>query len=135
MMDELSAALQDYLEGVLVLEEAHGEARVGDLAAFLKVKRPSVVKSLSRLKDLGMITQRPYRPVMLTPQGRSAARAISHRHIILKSFFTDVLNVNDRTAEQDACRAEHVISPVTLKRLEQFLKTCANGRARPGEAS
>ena len=122
IMTELSASLQDYLEGIFFLEEEKGEARVADLAAFLKVRNPSVVKSLSRLKDLGMVEQKPYQAIALTAAGRTEAKKISRRHMVLKDFFAQILMIDDKTAEGDACRMEHVISPKTFERLTKFIE-------------
>ncbi len=121
-MKELSASLQDYLEGVFFLQQRKGEARVGDLAEFLNVKMPSVVKSLGKLKDLGLITQDPYQPIRFTSRGRAIAKKISNRHEVLMDFFIRVLKSDPQTAEADACRIEHVISPKTFQRLTQFVQ-------------
>lgn len=121
-MQELSASLQDYLEGVLFVQQAKGEARVADLADFLHVKKPSVVKSLTKLKDLGLIKQEPYRPIELTTRGRAEAKKILRRHNVLKDFFSEILMINEEIAGQDACRIEHVISPETFKQLTKFIE-------------
>lgn len=121
-MAELSASLQDYLEAVFFIEEKKGEARVGDLAEFLNVKMPSVVKSLGKLKELGLITQEPYQAICFTASGRAMAKKISNRHAVLKDFFIRVLETDPETAETDACRIEHVISPKTFERLTKFIK-------------
>ncbi|HSV43104.1 MAG TPA: metal-dependent transcriptional regulator [Candidatus Bathyarchaeia archaeon] len=122
-MATISAALQDYLEAVLFVERQKGEARVADLAAFLNVKSPSVVKSLNRLKELGLIEQQPYGPVVLTKRGRAEAQDVSRRHDVLKDFLSRVLMIDDKLAEQDACRIEHVISARTFERLTAFVTT------------
>ena len=123
-MLELSASLQDYLEGVLFVQQAKGEARVADLAELLCVKKPSVVKSLTKLKELGLIKQEAYRPIILTVRGRAEAKKISRRHNVLKDFFTEILKIDKETAEQDACRMEHVISSKTFKQLTIFIEFC-----------
>ncbi|MEW5894658.1 MAG: metal-dependent transcriptional regulator [Candidatus Omnitrophota bacterium] len=119
---ELSASLQDYLEGILFVQQEKGRARVADLAGFLNVKKPSVVKSLLKLKELGLIEQEPYQAIQLTSSGRALALKISKRHNVLKDFFFQVLMIDEKTADRDACRIEHVISSKTFERLTQFVE-------------
>ena len=123
----ISASLEDYLEGIFFIQEAHGRVRVVDLADFLDVKKPSVVKSLIKLKDLGLIDQQPYQDILLTKKGLTLAKKISQRHSILKDFFTDILKVDEKTAEEDACRIEHAISTKTFEQFKKFIKRCKKG--------
>jgi len=44
---------------------------------------------------------------------------------MLARFLTDILHVDPKTAEKDACLIEHVVSPVTLLRLTEYLKQTA----------
>ncbi len=120
-MNDLSASLQDYLEAILFIETQKGIARVADLAQSMNVTMPSVVKSLTRLKEAGLIAQEPYQDIQLTSRGRAAAKKISHRHAVLKKFFMTVLDIDEQTAEEDACRIEHVISAKAFERLTVFV--------------
>ena len=54
-------------------------------------------------------------------KGRRAAEDVRRRHGILSSFLSEVLGVNAKTANIDACKMEHVISRETLEKLHDFL--------------
>jgi len=131
-MEPISASLENYLECIYFLHEKNKFVRVADLAQSLKVKRPSVVKSLTKLKAKGLVVQEPYGHVEFTSQGKGLAEKITKKHRILKSFLTQILSVDERIAEEDACRIEHVINPQTFKNLTKFIEFMGLHGSRTG---
>ncbi len=121
MPDSLSASKQDYLETILEYSAETGQARSIDIARTLGVSRASVNKSLVYLKESGLIEHEHYGDIKLTETGLRMARAVRARHDSLKKFLAEVLKVNPETAESDACRMEHAISPETASKLQDFL--------------
>jgi len=119
---ELSASIEDYLEAILVLSEAHGAVRVTDIAKKLDVAKPSVTAAVNTLKEMGLVTQERYGKVYLTPSGREHAVRIKRRHNALRAFLTEVLGVSEDVADKDACLMEHAISPETMEKLMLFLE-------------
>ena len=127
ILEGLSASLEDYLEVIFHLEEAHRVARAKDIADQMSVQRASVTGALKALAGRGLINYSPYSYITLTPQGRRAAREIIRRHEVLKDFFTTALQLEPEQAEANACRIEHAIGPRAIERLVRFLdfiKTC-----------
>ena len=121
MPDKLSSSMQDFLEAILELEENENHVRVTDIANRLKIAKASVNQTVGKLKETGLIRQQSYGPVELTDQGRELAGKIVQRHRKLRKFLVEVLGVDQQTAEQDACRIEHAVSPQTMDRLTDFL--------------
>lgn len=119
---ELSEALEDYLESIYRLILKNGAARVKDIAAALNVRYPSVTSALQSLTKRGLINYEPYGLVTLTKDGYSAAIRVTEKHRLLKSFLASVLGVPLATADETACRMEHVISKDVYVRLVQFIK-------------
>jgi DtxR family transcriptional regulator, Mn-dependent transcriptional regulator len=113
----LSQSAQDYLEAMLVLDQGGRVVRVSDVAAHLGVRLPSVVAMLKGLAVKGLVRHERYGLVELTEAGRAEARAVLARHKAIYRFLNGFLGVNEATAEIDACRIEHVLSPDTVKRL------------------
>ena len=113
---------EDYLEAILLLRQRKGYIRAVDVANELGFSRPSVSKALALLKSEGYITVGGGSPlssgIFLTDSGEERARAVYERHKTIKSFFTDILQVSEETAEQDACKIEHVISEESYRRLK-----------------
>jgi DtxR family Mn-dependent transcriptional regulator len=117
----MTQSLEDYLEMVSFLAD-EGEVRVTDIAARLKVSKPSVLTALRILEEQGYLGHERYRTVSLTPQGIVRAREIRDRHSLLTIFLQDVVGVNPEIAEQDACKMEHLLSEETLKKIRSLVR-------------
>jgi len=118
--DKLSESLEDYLEVILELERTLRVARAKDIAKKMGVQRGSVTSALKNLEEKGLINYEPYSFVTLTPKGNKIAKDITRRHAVLKNLLSNVLNIDEETAESTACRMEHAIDKKTLERLVAF---------------
>ena len=120
--DELTEALEDYLEAIYRIILKKSAVRVKDIAAALKVKNPSVTAALQALTKRGLINYEPYGVISLTQTGFDAAVRVSEKHRLLKSFLEHVLGIDTVMADDTACRMEHVIPRDVYVRLVQFIK-------------
>ena len=118
----LSSSLEDYLEAIFNLSKESNIARSKDIAKSLGVSRASVTGALRVLKEKGMANYKPYDYVTLTEPGQAAAAEIAKKHKILKSFFTDVLGIESKTAQEAACKAEHALGPEIIAKLLSFIE-------------
>ncbi len=118
--DYLSESLEDYLEVILDLEKTQKVARAKDIADKLSVQRGSVTSALKNLAERKLINYEPYSFITLTPQGKKIAKDITYRHEILKNFLTNVLQIDEETAEPTACRMEHTVDKKTLEKMVSF---------------
>ncbi|MGN0852073.1 MAG: metal-dependent transcriptional regulator [Kiritimatiellia bacterium] len=118
---QMTKSLEDYLEEIHVLIRETGTARVRDVADALHVKMPSVVKAISELKKLALVTQEPYGDIELTVKGRRVASSVLGRHTLLRRFL-EKLGVTPEIADKDACLMEHILSAQTMDRIRDFLK-------------
>lgn len=132
MSKKLTPHTEDYLEIIYLLEKEHGHAHVRDIAKRLKIKMPSVTEAIGKLKKERLANYQKYGFINLTPKGSRLAQSVYKRHRILYRFLHDILGVEADTAEEDACKIEHVISRKTLKALEAFIKFVEN---RPRKSS
>jgi len=117
----LTSAMEDYLELILKLQQENKVVRVRDIAKGMNVKMPSVTSMLQNLSKKNFINHEKYEYVELTPAGLKKAREALRKHQILFNFLKNVLKVNAKQADIDACQMEHAISPVTLKKLVAFI--------------
>jgi DtxR family Mn-dependent transcriptional regulator len=113
--------MEMYLKALCMLEARASDVRAKDLAAELKLTRPSVTKAIAQLARLGYVDHDPYQKLALTAKGRRIARDVIRRHQVLRAFLHGVLGVSATTADTDACELEHVVSRETLDRLSDFL--------------
>lgn len=113
---------EDYLETILILDERTKYVRSVDIAAELGYSKPSVSRAVGILKANGYITVEADGQIKLTKSGLKKAGEVYSRHLLIKRFFADILGVNQVTAEEDACKVEHVISEETYQRLKAFVE-------------
>ncbi len=123
---KLTPSLEDYLEAVALLQEKGEVARVKQIGQTLEVRMPSVIAALDRLSKDGFVEHERYGYVKLTPQGAEIAQDVVRRHELLRRFLMEILDVDPETAKKDACKMEHIISPVTQDRLVKFLEFIEN---------
>ena len=121
MSQELTASLEDYLEAVYVLCEKENHAHITDIAARLSLSKPSVHRAMAQLREMDMIRQEPYGQVTLTGEGALLATSIMRRHRLVKQFLHEVLGLDEKIADTEACQVEHAISRETADRLADWL--------------
>jgi len=117
-----SESVEMYLEAIVELNAQSQAVRSVDIARYLGVTKPSVSRAMANLKAAGFILQEPYGRITLTEKGRAEANRIHSLHHMITDFFMDALGLDAHTAEADACRIEHVISPETVAAIKTYLK-------------
>ena len=118
--DHQSELAQDYVELIADLIDETGEARGSDVALRLGVANATVVKTLKRLQDAGLVTQEPYRAIFLTGDGWKLAEDGRRKHKIVENFLL-ALGVSGDTARIDAEGIEHHVSEDTLRAMARFV--------------
>lgn len=113
---------EDYLETILILSQERPYVRSVDVAERLGVTKPSVSRAISLLRTAGMINMDPHDGALtLTEADRAVAEHVYGRHQLLTKVLT-MLGVDEKTAAQDACRIEHVVSEETMDRLREHVE-------------
>jgi len=127
--EKLSPHLEDYLETISALSKNDQIARTTDIANTLNVKKPSVTAALNALSKKGFVDYQKYKPVTLTKKGDAIANQISKKHELLKTFFTDILDIAPEESEVAACKMEHSLGDSMMQKLVSFIKNlhgCTN---------
>jgi DtxR family Mn-dependent transcriptional regulator len=117
----LTSAMGDYLEAIFIINQHKKVVRVKDIAQELHVKMPTVTSMLKNLSKRNLVYYEKYEYVELTEEGELVGREMLRRHQLLCKFLTDILKVDLKTADQEACRMEHSLGHDTLKRLADFM--------------
>jgi len=118
----LSASLEDYIEAIFHIVAEKQVARGKEIAKRLKVSNASVTEALRALSKRELINYEPYEVITLTDRGREVAEDVIRRHEALKDFFVKVLAIDEKIAEDGACRIEHAAPPEVIDRLIRFVK-------------
>ena len=107
-----------YLETILVLtREKNREVHSLDVAEYMNYSKPSVSRAMSILKKDGYVNVDADGAITLTETGLAIAKTMYTRHTVLSQMLME-LGVDEKTATEDACRIEHVISEETFERLK-----------------
>lgn len=116
---DLSPAMANYLEAILIVATQQAEVRSVDIARQLNVSKPSVWRAVTVLKDDGLLIMDNNGFLQLTNLGERTAEAIYDRHCYFKNWLIEA-GVEDATAEQEACRIEHDISEQSFQKLKRW---------------
>ena len=116
---KIMKSAEDYLEMMLMLQEKHGYIRSVDIAAALGVSKPSVSYAAKRLRENGYIAMADDSRITLLPKGREIAERIYERHRVLTRLFVS-LGVDEKTAQEDACKVEHDLSEETFDAIRRY---------------
>lgn len=117
----LSASLEDYLEAIYEIDKSKRDVHVKDVALKLGVTMPSVNGALKNLEAKGLITHEKYDHIELTESGILQAETIVSRHNMIFRFLSDILKVDKKTAAEDACKIEHVLSGNTVEKMTEYI--------------
>ncbi len=122
----LSSSQEDYIEAISELIAEHGHAHTKDIAQRLGVKMPSVSYALRTLAEMQLVEYQPNRPVALTFEGRFLAQRIIRKHCAFKRFYQNILGIDEKKADEIACRMEHLIDYDTELRFLAFMDVMEN---------
>lgn len=110
-----------YLEAIHVLSGKRPVVRAIDVADYLGYSKPSVSRAIGLLKEGGYVVVSDNGGLQLTDEGKDVAGKIFERHTLLTSFLMK-LGVSEETADEDACKMEHVISDESMAAIKRFMK-------------
>jgi DtxR family Mn-dependent transcriptional regulator len=100
---------EEYLELLYRTKEKGEEIRRKDIAKELGITQASVTEMIKKLDKKGLVKQKPYRGVELTPAGERVGRKILRKHRFLERFL-QYLGISGRKAHKEACKLEHYVS-------------------------
>ncbi len=109
-----------YLETILILKNKQDTVRAIDIAEDMKFSKPSVSRALSILKEENYISVDEKGFIKLTRKGSLIAKKIYERHVVLSDMLI-ALGVDKKTALDDACRIEHVISDQSFAAIKKHI--------------
>lgn len=118
---QVNESIEDYLEQILIQQQANGCARSVDIAASLGVTKASVSHATKLLRENGYIHMADDKCITLTPSGQEIAERMYQRHREIARFLMR-LGVKEETAIADACRIEHDISAETFAAIRRHLE-------------
>ena len=110
---------QDYLESILTLGREQNVVHRIDVAKKLGVSQAAVNKAVKLLCEKEYVYE-DGKHLYLTESGKAYAEAVFEKHCIIREYLMNN-GVSAATAEEDACRMEHLISDETFQMMKRAL--------------
>lgn len=117
----LHESAEMYLETIYQLSQKSASVRSIDVAEHMGYSKPSISRAVGLLKQGGYLVVDEDGSLVLTESGLSVAMKIYERHTVLTRLLM-ALGVNEKTAAEDACKVEHVISEETFDAIKKYLE-------------
>ncbi len=108
-----------YLETILVLSQRKSGVHAIDVAEELGYSKPSVSRGMGLLKNAGLIEVDKDGEIKLTAEGLKKAEEIYDRHRTLTKALVK-MGASPESAEENACRIEHVVSSDVFEAIKKF---------------
>ena len=125
MILKIQESAENYLETILILKERKGSVRSIDIVNELNFSKPSVSIAMKNLRENGYISMDSDGYITLLDKGKTIAEKIYERHTLLSECLIK-LGVNPKTATEDACRIEHVISEESFDAVKKHITHIKN---------
>lgn len=107
-----------YLETIYILSKSKSSVRSIDVAEYMNFSRASVSRGIGLLKKQDFILMDRDGYITLTEKGLKTAEKIYERHTVISKMLM-AMGIDEKTATEDACRIEHVISDKTFEAMKQ----------------
>lgn len=116
---QIKESAENYLETILILSKTKGEVRSIDIANELSYTKPSISVAMKNLRENGYIEMDRSGFIRLLPPGKEIAEKMYERHTLLTDILTSI-GVCEKTAAEDACKIEHIISQETFEAIRRY---------------
>jgi Mn-dependent DtxR family transcriptional regulator len=111
-------SVEDYLETILIISEEKPVVRSVDIANEMGFSKPSISVAVKNMREKVLIEVSDEGYITLTESGRALAERVYDRHKFFRKWLIS-LGVDEETANDDACRIEHVITEETFEAIRK----------------
>ena len=108
---------EDYLECMLTLQKTADVVHRIDIAKRMGVSQAAVNKAIKLLFEKGYVYEEG-KHLYLTTEGTAYAETVYEKHCAIKEYLVSI-GVSPSTAEEDACKMEHLVSDETFAAMKR----------------
>lgn len=116
---KIQEAAENYLETILILQQANGRVRAVDIAHHMHYSKPTVSVILRKFRENGYVETAADGSICLTDKGYEIAERTYERHRVIAQLLM-AAGVDEETAFADACKIEHAISETSFLRIKEY---------------
>ncbi len=123
-ISEIPESYQRYLDIIFTISKKKkgGWVTNKEIAENLQVEPASVSGMLEKLKNTRLIKWEPRKSIRLTDKGKKYALQLEETHSLLRTFFTDILKIDDEeVVEKISCEIEHHITQEVKDSFRDFI--------------
>ncbi len=117
--NELTPAMEDYLEMIYRLYLKQDRVRVKDVSLELNVKPSSATKLIHTLHDKGYVYFEKYRDIIITEKGIKEGEYLVYRHKTLHELLCLINHSEDELVQVE--KIEHFFTRETILNIEVFI--------------
>ncbi len=110
-----------YLETILLIQKRKGSVRSVDIVHQLGYAKSSVSRAVNLLEKRGYIVMDLEDGIVLTKTGLDKANYIYQRHQLITQMLIKI-GSSEQSAEENACRIEHVITDELFEVIKKFIE-------------
>ena len=125
LLNGVSESAEDYLEAIFRLSQGGNSVRAVDIASERNYSKPSVSVAMKNLREGGYVDMDSSGHIVLTKSGKEIAERVYLRHTLIAEWLM-VLGVDEKTAENDACKMEHGMSDATYIAMKKHIEEWKN---------
>ena len=118
---KIHESAENYLETILILSHNGSQVRSIDIVNELDYSKPSVSVAMKNLRSKGYIETDADGYIALTDDGRKIAESMYERHMLISDWLI-FLGVDKKTAINDACKMEHVMSEKSFSAIKNHIE-------------
>ena len=125
---------EDRIDEILELIWTLREKGISDMDSLLESAQDAEARSILHLMIKDDLFDVEGNRVTLKERGEEKAREIIRRHRLSERLFTEVFEMSEEEAEEEACKYEHILSPAVTESVCSFLghpPTCPHGKPIP----
>ena len=119
--NEVTHSVAHHLAAVHDLKDHHGYARVSDVAKYLGITRGSASLTLKSLREKHYVQEDQNKHLSLSDKGHRIVHKVLEKRKVMETFLKDVLRIEKKQAEIDACKVEHLLSAEAGENLYHFV--------------
>lgn len=120
-MLDITKSQEEYIKTIYILQSINGQVRVTDIAARLKISKPSVTRSIKNLSKLNFVNYETYKSITLTESGKNIAKNIIKKQDTINNFLYEILDIDKEKSEVEASNMRHFLSHETIEKIEEHV--------------
>ncbi len=120
---------KNFVRYLKFIHEKGGKTTISELAVQFNVKKPTVVETVKKMQEEGLVMHPPYSPVELTRKGKGLAQELLWRHRVLEVLFSSL----GLTVEESCVEAERLEVHASLEAVKRICSFFGHPRKCPCE--